>query len=164
MGPNKPSTPPSPFGKDATIPCDDEGHSTDDLGVVEPPVSKKVKIDNEVEESSSVDSSVNNDDNDEEDQQQPGHTLQQNLDSEELNFDDEEANSDDEDLFQQILAAAAAGRIPLEYLAARGIHLQFNEEDDESVEYPFDQPPTSIDDVADFIRSEKCQRIMVLAG
>ena len=117
----------------------------------------------EEEEEEQQDSS-DDDDDDEQQQEQQIVSLRNRLDCEGLNLDDEEANSDDEDLFQQILAAAAAGRIPLEYLAARGIHLQFDEEDDEPVEYPFDHPPTSIGDVVNFIQSEKCQRIMVLAG
>ena len=86
---------------------------------------------------------------------------QHHLDSEELNLEEDD-NSDDDELFQQILALARAGRIPLEYLAARGIHVEL--EDDEPVEYPFDRPPKSIADVANFIQSDKCQRIMVLAG
>eukprot|EP00536_Pseudo-nitzschia_multiseries_P010322 jgi/Psemu1/326008/estExt_fgenesh1_pg.C_3090016 len=93
----------------------------------------------------------------EEEQQQPRNRL----DEEDLDLEADETNSDDENLFQQILAAARAGRIPLEYLAASGIHLDF---DDGPVDYPFDSPPTSIRDVANFIRSENCQRILVLAG
>lgn len=38
------------------------------------------------------------------------------------------------------------------------------DEDDTPVVYPFDQFPTSIDDVAKFILSDKCQKILVLAG
>jgi len=97
---------------------------------------------------------------DEEEEQQQ-QQQQDRLDREQLDLEADETNSDDENLFQQILAAARAGRIPLEYLAASGIHLDF---DDGPVDYPFESPPTSIRDVASFIRSENCQRILVLAG
>jgi hypothetical protein len=175
---NEPSTTSSSLGKEPTTSCDNDGGSTDDEGAVGPPSPKKAKVQNGAYEtagvsssrdsplsrehgsSSSTDGSGNdNDHNTDEHSEQQQHPL----DSEELDLDEEDANSDDEDLFQQILALARSGRIPLEYLAARGIHLQL-EDDDEPVEYPFDTPPTSIADVADFIQSEKCQRIMVLAG
>jgi len=175
---NESSTTSSSLGKEPTTSCDNDGGSTDDEGAVGPPSPKKAKIQNvaydtvgvsssrdsslsrEHGSSSSTDGSGNdNDHNTDEHSEQQQHPL----DSEELDLDEEDANSDDEELFQQILALARSGRIPLEYLAARGIHLQL-EDDDEPVEYPFDTPPTSIADVADFIQSEKCQRIMVLAG
>ena len=179
---NEPSTACQSSGNEPTTSCDGNGDSTSDGGVVEPP-SKKAKIEGEVNEavgvsssgdssssreqeaptsndSGGIDNGVNEGEHDEEEQQQQqDHS---HLDSEELDFEEEEANSDDEALFQQILALARSGRIPLEYLAARGIHIELD--DDEPVEYPFDEPPKSIEDVAAFIQSEKCQRIMVLAG
>ena len=140
------------------------------------PLLKKAKIENrlndtaneasvcesssprELEDTQNADDSNNEGDDD---VQQQDRTAPHHLDSEELNLEEDD-NSDDDELFQQILALARAGRIPLEYLAARGIHLQL--EDDEPVEYPFDHAPKSIEDVANFIKSDKCQRIMVLAG
>mmetsp|Transcript_2331 Transcript_2331/g.5003 ORF Transcript_2331/g.5003 Transcript_2331/m.5003 type:complete len:500 (+) Transcript_2331:190-1689(+) len=167
---------------------DDDSNST---AVVEPPSSKRPKIGSnendasvadvtprdgsasasaEDESSTSTDVSRKNEDDDDDDseeeeqeQQEQSNIIEQihHLDSEEVDLEDDEYNSDDAHLYQEILAAARAGRIPLEFLAARGIHFDF---DDEPVEYPFDHPPTSIEDVAEFIQSEKCQRIMILAG
>lgn len=144
-----------------------DGRTTDEGEDIGPPLTKKAKIENGAtdtsiatsngEPSSPRDRDASPSDDDEDHGENNEH-----LDEEEIDYEEEEANSDDEELFQQILALARAGRIPVEYLAARGIHVEFD--DDEPVEYPFDQPPKSIDDVADFIQSEKCQRIMVLAG
>ena len=161
-------------GREPVTTCNDDDGTTDGGGVVGPPLAKKAKIENVADgtvglpsggdstlsrdHGASAESDASRNSNDQGNGEHIGH-----LDSEELDFEEEEANSEDEELFQQILALARAGRIPLEYLAARGIHLE-GFEDDEPVEYPFDQPPKSIDDVADFIKSEKCQRIMVLAG
>jgi NAD-dependent SIR2 family protein deacetylase len=86
--------------------------------------------------------------------------LRGRLDSEELNLED--AESPEEESIRRIIAAAAANGIPLEYLAAYGIHL--SNEDDGPVEYPFEEPPTSLDDVANFIQSEKCNNILCLTG
>ena len=36
--------------------------------------------------------------------------------------------------------------------------------DDDNLEYPFDQPPRSLSDVAKYILSDKCQSIAILAG
>ncbi|KAG7347435.1 silent information regulator protein Sir2 [Nitzschia inconspicua] len=83
------------------------------------------------------------------------------LDSEQLDLDDDE-DEEDASLFRRIIAAAAANGIPLEYLAAHGIHLPI--EDDEPVEYPFGEAPTSLDDVAKFIQSDRCKRILCLTG
>ena len=169
-----------PVDKEQVTSCD--GDAADDGAVVGLPPSKKAKIetgaDNETIDVTSASgvpsehkigtastSGIENNHSEEgieQQQQQQQDPTAHPLDSEEVDFEEEEANSDDEELFQQILALARAGRIPVEYLAAHGIHVQFD--DDEPVEYPFEKPPKSVADVADFIRSEKCQRIMVLAG
>ena len=139
--------------------------NTPEEGVVGPPSAKKPKIDDGTNDSVAVPSSeaTNNDGvgNETTDIDENGDNT--HLDSEELDYEEEDANSDDEALFQQILAMARAGRIPLDYLRAHGIHVELDS-DDEDVEYPFEEPPKSIEDVAKFIQSEKCQRIMVLAG
>ncbi len=163
-----------PSEREAVNSANSDGKAKDEGEDIEPPLAKRAKVENGAAEISglisttdpspsgnpepSKNDNVGRDDNDQNVGENNVH-----LDSEELNYEEEEATSDDEELFQQILALARAGRIPLEYLAARGIHVELDD-DDEDVEYPFDQPPKSIDDVADFIRSEKCQRIMVLAG
>jgi NAD-dependent deacetylase sirtuin 2 len=76
-----------------------------------------------------------------------------------------EDTSDDEALFRQIVAAAAARGIPLDFLAGhRHRHGHGgDEDDDEDIEYPFD-PPTSLEDVATFMKSEKCRKILILSG
>ena len=73
---------------------------------------------------------------------------------------DEEIVVDDA-MLRRILTAAAAQGIPLDFLAHMYGH---DDNDDEPVEYPFDHPPQSLQDVAEFILSEQCQRIVVLAG
>ena len=103
-----------------------------------------------------------NEENSEQQQEQQQEGSSTRLDSEEINLDHSESSDEDDDLFRRILAAAAARGIPLDYLASRGIHLDID--DGTPVEYPFDRPPTSLDDVANFIQSEKCKRILVLAG
>jgi hypothetical protein len=77
--------------------------------------------------------------------------------------DDDGDNEPDEDLLRRILAAAQSQGIPLEYLASQ-LGFAIDDGDDDDVEYPFDQPPTCLADVARFIVSDKCQRILVLAG
>lgn len=162
----------------------DSNHSIDD-DVVVGPASKKAKTEDEQtsdsspsrgnEKSISTDGSRTNtdqNDGDDDDQQHKNQQQQQeeeedsSVDSEEdINLEEVEPDSDEDSLFQRILAAAAAQGIPLEYLVARGLPLPLGfGVDDTPVEYPFDDPPTSIEDVANFIQSEKCQRIMVLAG
>jgi NAD+-dependent protein deacetylase sirtuin 2 len=105
---------------------------------------------------------VDDDDGDDDDLDIP----QERLDSEELNLEDD-VDAGEESLFRRIIAMAAANGIPLEVLAAHGIQFQTadgDDSDDEHVEYPFDKPPTSLDDVANFILSDKCQRILCLTG
>lgn len=144
---------------------------SDTADCVAPPSAKKAKIDSGTNDSADMPSGeeVNNheaqaeNEADEVDEGSDSGENNEHLDSEELDYEEEEANSDDEALFQQILAMARSGRIPLDYLRAHGIHVELDS-DDEDVEYPFEEPPKSIEDVANFIQSEKCQRIMVLAG
>ena len=89
---------------------------------------------------------------DEEDSQQNGTTI-------EINLDDIE---NEEQLLQVLERVAAARGIPLDFLLA-----QLNrdgQDDDEPVEYPFDRPPETISDIASFIQSDKCRKIVILAG
>ena len=149
-------------------PVNGGGNTAEDVA---PPLAKRAKIGNGTNDGADVPSGgeTNNDEDqvgneaDEIDERSDNGENTEHLDSEELDYEEEEANSDDEALFQQILAMARAGRIPLDYLRALGIHVELDS-DDEDVEYPFEEPPKSIEDVANFIQSEKCQRIMVLAG
>jgi NAD-dependent deacetylase sirtuin 2 len=88
------------------------------------------------------------------------------MDAEDVDLE-RSSDDDDEELFRRILAAAAARGIPLDFLAAHAAH--HNHDDDESsedddIEYPFEQPPQSLQDVAQFIQSDKCRKILILAG
>mmetsp|Transcript_11709 Transcript_11709/g.28058 ORF Transcript_11709/g.28058 Transcript_11709/m.28058 type:complete len:575 (+) Transcript_11709:132-1856(+) len=80
-----------------------------------------------------------------------------------LGNEEDEEDDHDEDLLRRIIAAAQSQGIPLEYLASQ-FGFQIDDGDDEDVEYPFDQPPTCLADVAQFIQSPSCKRILVLAG
>jgi len=75
----------------------------------------------------------------------------------------------EEELIQVIRAAAAARGIPFEWLIRAAQSHDDNDEEEEEdeeeeVNYPFAQLPTSLKDVADFILSEHCQNILILAG
>lgn len=67
-----------------------------------------------------------------------------------------------------ILARAAAEQgIPLEWLIRRAVQGDDGPDDDGSddeIDYPFETPPKSLQDVANFIQSDQCQSIVVLAG
>jgi NAD+-dependent protein deacetylase sirtuin 2 len=65
----------------------------------------------------------------------------------------------DNELLQVLAAHAASRGIPLEYILSQ----QYTD-DDEDVEYPFDELPRSLADVAAFINSDKCRRVLVLTG
>ena len=67
-------------------------------------------------------------------------------------------------MMRLLAQAAAAQGIPLEFLLRRVMQGDGVEEEDEEVEYPFDSPPKSLQDVANFIQSDRCQSIVVLAG
>lgn len=58
------------------------------------------------------------------------------------------------------MTEAARRGIPLDFLAAQMEH----GDDDEEVEYPFAKPPETLEDVADFIKSDKCSSIVLLTG
>lgn len=96
----------------------------------------------------------------------PQQNNNRNLDSEELDLEVEmNSDDDDEDLFRRILAAAASRGISLDFLAPHlHHHGDDSDDDDDDVEYPFPSPPQSLEDVASFLKSEKCQKILVLAG
>ena len=74
-------------------------------------------------------------------------------------------DEDDEELFRMIAAAAAAQGIPLQWLLSQVTGgAPYEDDDDEEVEYPFEQLPRSLSDLASFIQSDKCKRILILAG
>uniref|UniRef100_A0A7S3KX75 Deacetylase sirtuin-type domain-containing protein n=1 Tax=Amphora coffeiformis TaxID=265554 RepID=A0A7S3KX75_9STRA len=80
------------------------------------------------------------------------------------NEEDEESFDGDETVLFQLLAEAARSQgIPLSLLMAQ-IHGYPVEEDTGPVEYPFDNLPRTIPEVAEFLLSDKCRRILVLAG
>lgn len=72
---------------------------------------------------------------------------------------------DGEALLQRLSAIASERGIPLEWLILQAQRdSEECSDDDESVEYPFETLPSSLEDVAKFILSEKCQKIIILAG
>jgi len=73
--------------------------------------------------------------------------------------DDGDGDSDGSELSPTIIAVANA--------VARGIPVQLfqqSSDDEEDLEYPFDSVPTSLEDVANFIQSDKCRSVVILAG
>lgn len=73
--------------------------------------------------------------------------------------------SDDEELFRRILQAAALKGIPLDYLQAHLLGQDTHQDDNtEAVDYPFASPPQSLQDVATFLKSSQCQKVLILAG
>lgn len=93
----------------------------------------------------------------------PARGVAVQLDSDDLDLESTSMDAEEEAMLRRILSAAAARGIPLELLAHMP-HLAFEAEDDEPVEYPFDSPPQSLQDVAQFILSDKCQKVLILAG
>lgn len=90
-----------------------------------------------------------------------------------LNFDDEEEDEDEHDyenpgdseerdsnLMQMLARAAAAQGIPLKWL----IQQVYEEENETPLEYPFETLPSDLAGVANFIQSDRCKRIVILAG
>ena len=69
---------------------------------------------------------------------------------------------DDDTLLQILRNAASARGISFEYLLQTAAMQE--DDDDEDVEYPFGSRPDNLKQVAEFIKSDKCRRIVVLAG
>lgn len=74
------------------------------------------------------------------------------------------SSSHDQDLIDMVRAVAAARGIPFDFLLAQVQSEDDVDDDAAPIEYPFDQLPTSLEDVAQFIASPNCKRILVLAG
>jgi len=77
------------------------------------------------------------------------------------NSSDENDVSDDNSEVGPTIAAVAnavARGVPIELI------MQGLEEDEEDLEYPFGKLPTSLEEVANFILSENCKNICILAG
>ena len=94
-------------------------------------------------------------------------SAESNGESEEVEEKQDDTDDDADALLQRLSAIAAARVIPLEWLIlqAHGHDSGGDDDsDDELVEYSFDSLPTSLDDVAKFILSDKCKSIIVLAG
>jgi NAD+-dependent protein deacetylase sirtuin 2 len=80
--------------------------------------------------------------------------------------DDTDHDTDDvsrEEALKRLAAIAAERGIPLEWLASQGYNVDSDDED-VPVIYPFDDFPSSIEGVAEFILSDKCKKIVILAG
>lgn len=83
--------------------------------------------------------------------------------------DDSEINIDgmnDADLLALLTRVANAQGIPLQLLLSQ-VHAHDDSDDDDvagGVVYPFETKPTSLKEVADFIQSDRCRKILILAG
>lgn len=97
----------------------------------------------------------------------PSHSDKQDEDeendNEEEHVEGDNFDGDDNALFQLIAEAAASQGIPLQWVLSQ-MHGEPIEDTSGPVEYPFETLPTSLPEVAEFILSEKCRRILVLAG
>ncbi|GAX21198.1 hypothetical protein FisN_26Lh156 [Fistulifera solaris] len=85
--------------------------------------------------------------------------------------DDESVSIDLDSLDRESLMAlltqiSASQNIPLSVLLQSLNQQPFDDDDDddEDIEYPFGTVPTNLQQVAEFIQSDQCQRILVLAG
>jgi NAD-dependent deacetylase sirtuin 2 len=72
--------------------------------------------------------------------------------------------SSDANILELVRAAAAARGIPLEWILSQADDDQDDDDDDQDVEYPFEQLPSSLQEIANFMRSDRCRRILILAG
>lgn len=73
-------------------------------------------------------------------------------------------NSSDEDndeRMERIIAVAASQGIPIEWILRHALEADDGNDDDdnEPLVYPFESPPKSLEDVANFIISDKCKSI-----
>jgi hypothetical protein len=78
-----------------------------------------------------------------------------------------ERDEDDENMIRLLRRAAAAQGIPFDFLIRQAMMSgdgSIDDDDNEPVEYPFGKLPKSLDDIAEFIQSDKCRKIVVLAG
>ena len=114
-------------------------------------------------QSHSNESSSSSSSSDNEGEGPPAPPLPEGADREVIELEIED-NSDEEEIFRQLIAAATRRGVPLNFLAALGGGPPgIYDEDDEDIEYPFD-PPTSLKDVAEFMKSDKCRKILILSG
>ena len=70
----------------------------------------------------------------------------------------------DANLMQILAQAAAAQGVSLDWILDQARYEEGGDENDEDVEYPFESLPTNLAGVAEFIQSDKCKRILILAG
>ena len=111
-------------------------------------------------------------DNDKSEQEEDGgEEDEEEEDKEEDEEEEDEENGQNEDqkaLMQKLMAIAEERGIPLEWLILQANQMigddSDDDDDDTPVVYPFDNFPTSMDDVAKFILSDRCQKIVILAG
>jgi NAD+-dependent protein deacetylase sirtuin 2 len=88
------------------------------------------------------------------------------VDDEDENEQSEEEDSDAQDLLRRLAAIAQARGIPLEWLVLQAYQDGYvdDDDDDQPLDYPFEAAPQSLKDVANFIQSDKCRSIVILAG
>ena len=119
----------------------------------EEPDKKRQRSERDQEDSLSASSRDNNNDgsgNESDDENSDGPTI--DLD-----------NMDDDTLLQFLTTIANSQGIPLELLM-QSVQQQSSLRDDPNLDYPFGTAPSNLQDVADFIQSDKCQKIVILAG
>jgi hypothetical protein len=141
----------------------DDANNDDSTGDPEDNENNSGSDDNEHEdddnESENPDDDNNESDGNEEDDE--FHADERNNDS-----DREDDEDDDDNLLELLRRAAEAQGIPFELLVRQAIETHGGDDDeDEPREYPFGTKlPTSLDEIANFILSDKCRNILVLAG
>lgn len=123
--------------------------------------------------SGSVGLNSKEEDDKEDEQQHEGASKKESSEGSQSDNDDDE-NPDEQDgesfdgdenaLYQMLAEVAASQGIPLQWILSQMHGGEPIEEDTGPVEYPFDNLPKTLPEIAEFILSGKCQRILVLAG
>ncbi|GKY93614.1 hypothetical protein MPSEU_000328800 [Mayamaea pseudoterrestris] len=67
-------------------------------------------------------------------------------------------------ILDMIRAAAAEQGIPIELILQEAQLAGLIGDENEEIEYPFEEKPNSLESLAQFILSDKCRRILILAG
>eukprot|EP00522_Entomoneis_paludosa_P008149 CAMPEP_0172453270 /NCGR_PEP_ID=MMETSP1065-20121228/10673_1 /TAXON_ID=265537 /ORGANISM="Amphiprora paludosa, Strain CCMP125" /LENGTH=779 /DNA_ID=CAMNT_0013205449 /DNA_START=165 /DNA_END=2504 /DNA_ORIENTATION=+ len=71
---------------------------------------------------------------------------------------------DDADLMAMLARAAMAQGISLDWIMEQARHEGDGDDSESPVEYPFETMPTDLEGVAQFIQSDRCKRVLILAG
>lgn len=92
-------------------------------------------------------------------------------DDDEEEEEDDESNDEEEEEEEEEDASDSSEQSPtiisVANAVARGVPIEMftqQQNEEEEIDYPFDTLPTSLEDVAAFIQSDKCRNIVILAG